>query len=173
MAWYGAQAVFGVHVALLFFLGGSAAAAATGALRRYPRWSGIYWLLFAATASAQLLPACPLTDIERFLRYQSDPGWGRSHSVLNTVQHFITRAWLPEWAFTIILVVLVLVSVYAWARYHRHGIESLTSILRDRHPDAATTSPGLTARLKRTSARARHSRSRIAAADTAGPATAA
>ncbi len=116
-----ADAVFAAHLTLLLFIGVGAAAAMRAALLRHILWGRLYWTSLALTGLSQFLPGCPLTQLELWVRRLDDPASDRTHSILNTTQHFITRMWLPEWVFTALLVAVLVISIYAWFRYRAWG----------------------------------------------------
>ncbi|MSQ25933.1 MAG: DUF2784 family protein [Dehalococcoidia bacterium] len=116
--WAAGGAVYGLHMGLLVLMAAGALAAAAGWLARRRRLSLSYWPLLAGTSLSQLLPSCPLTQLEYWLRRHDVPDYQRTLSVANGFVHLVTRAWLPEWAITAILIAILALSAYAWFRYH-------------------------------------------------------
>ncbi|MBI4219913.1 MAG: hypothetical protein HY682_07220 [Chloroflexi bacterium] len=116
--WVAANFVLAAHIALFVLLGAGLVAAAFGWLRGRPRLALAYWSALGISVGWQLVPGCPLTDIERWLRLQVDPAWAREppllRMVIETLFGFKPNA-LADYLFHS---TLATVGAYALVRHH-------------------------------------------------------
>ena len=114
-----ADAVMGLHLLLIGFFGVSVVLLALGFFKGRRNWQFFY---YGVTASAVglgvmawkgILQSCPLTDLEYILRRPYDPSesWMRTRSLLGTIIYNITSVEVPEFVFTIALVIGIVVMI--------------------------------------------------------------
>lgn len=97
--WLLANAVLGLHVAVLLVLVVGLPFAALGGLRNRPRTAAAFWGLLVVAALWQTLPSCILTDMERWLRHLVEPAWDRTISVQRLMVLEVTGVDLREQVF--------------------------------------------------------------------------
>lgn len=129
--WLAANVVLGLHMALLAGVSIGVVAAALGILRKHPRLALAFWGTLLVTAISQPLPSCALTDIEKWLRHRVEPEWDRTISVQRMVIRELTGIDIQEQVFWWMGVVLVVVAVYAFWRYHRDQARDVLDRLRN------------------------------------------
>lgn len=112
-----ANTVMGLHLLLLAFFAMSAILLALGVFKGRRNWCRFYWgvvvsaISLGAASWAGILRSCPLTDLEYMLRRLYDPSqsWMRTRSLLGTTIFDTTGVEVPEFVFTIGLVVGIVV----------------------------------------------------------------
>ena len=112
-----ANTVMGFHLLFLAFFAMSAILLALGVFKRRRNWCRFYWgvvvsaIGIGAASWAGILRSCPLTDLEYMLRRLYDPSqsWMRTRSLLGTIIFDTTGIEVPEFVFTIGLVVGIVV----------------------------------------------------------------
>lgn len=136
--WFAANVVLGSHMALFVVLVVGLIAAAGGALRYRRRLANAYWGTLVVAALWQPLPSCILTDVEKWLRHRVDPDWDRTVSAQRLLVRELVGVDLGERVFWWVGVVMVVVAVYAFWRYHREpaliGARRLLDRLRTPSP---------------------------------------
>ena len=114
-----ADAVMGLHLLLIGFFAVSVVLLALGFFKGRRNWQFFYYGVTAVVVSlgvaawAGVLRSCSLTDLEYILRRLYDPteSWMRTSSLLGTIIFGATGVEVPEFAFTIALVVAVVVMI--------------------------------------------------------------
>jgi len=114
-----ADAVMGLHLLLIGFFAVSVVLLALGFFKGRRNWQFFYYGVTAVVvglgvaAWAGVLRSCSLTDLEYVLRRLYDPteSWMRIRSLLGTIILNATGVEVPEFAFTIALVVAVVVMI--------------------------------------------------------------
>ncbi len=114
-----ADAVMGLHLLLMGFFAVSVVLLALGFFKGRRNWQFFYYGVTAlvvglgVAAWAGVLRSCSLTDLEYLLRRLYDPteSWMRTKSLLGTIIFNATGVEVPEFAFTIALVVAVVVMI--------------------------------------------------------------
>ncbi len=114
-----ADAVMGLHLLLMGLFAVSVVLLALGFFKGRRNWRFFYYGVTAVVvglgvaAWAGVLRSCSLTDLEYLLRRLYDPSesWMRTNSLLGTIIFNATGVEVPEFAFTIALVVAVVVMV--------------------------------------------------------------
>ncbi len=114
-----ADAVMGLHLLLIGFFAVSVVLLALGFFKGRRNWQFFYYGVTAvvvglgAAAWVGVIRSCSLTDLEYILRRLYDPGesWMRTGSLLGTIIFNATGVEVPEFAFTIALVVAVVVMI--------------------------------------------------------------
>jgi hypothetical protein len=130
--WLAANVVLGLHMAVLAGVSIGVVVAALGILRRHPRLSLGFWVMLLITALWQPIPSCILTDIEKWLRHQVEPGWDRTISVQRMLIRELTVIDVPERVFWWLGLVLVVVAGYAFWKHHRDQARGLLAWLMRR-----------------------------------------
>ena len=108
-----ADAVMGLHLLLMGLLGVSVVLLALGFFKGRRNWQFFYYGVTAlavglgVAAWKGILQSCPLTDLEYMLRRLYDPSesWMRTRSLLGTTIYNTTGVEVPEFVFTIALVI--------------------------------------------------------------------
>jgi len=114
-----ADTVMGLHILLMGFFAVSVVLLALGFFTGRRNWQFFYYGVAAFAISlgvaswAGVLKSCSLTDLEYILRRLYDPGesWMRTRSLLGTIIFNTTGVEVPEFAFTIGLVVGIAVMI--------------------------------------------------------------
>lgn len=114
-----ADAVVGLHLLLIGFFAVSVVLLALGFFKGRRNWQFFYYGVTAlvvglGTASwVGVIRSCSLTDLEYMVRRLYDPSdsWMRTGSLLGTIIFNATGVEVPEFAFTIALVVAVVVMI--------------------------------------------------------------
>jgi len=114
-----ADAVMGLHLLVIGFFAVSVVLLALGFFKGRRNWQFFYYGVTALVvglgmaAWVGVLRSCPLTDLEYLLRRFYDPSesWMRTRSLLGTIILDTTGVEVPEFAFTIALVVAVVVMI--------------------------------------------------------------
>ncbi len=114
-----ADTVMGLHLLLIGFFAVSVVLLALGFFKRRRNWQFFYYGVTAVVvglgvaAWVGVLRSCSLTDLEYLLRRFYDPSesWMRTSSLLGTIIFNATGVEVPEFAFTIALVVAVVVMI--------------------------------------------------------------
>ncbi len=114
-----ADAVMGLHLLLIGFFAVSVVLLALGFFKGRRNWQFFYYGVTAVVvglgvaAWVGVLRSCSLTDLEYLLRRLYDPteSWMRTSSLLGTIILNATGVEVPEFAFTIALVVAVVVMI--------------------------------------------------------------
>jgi len=114
-----ADAVMGLHLLLIGFFGVSVVLLALGFSKGRRNWQFFYYGVTALavglglTAWKGILQSCPLTDLEYMLRRLDDPSesWMRTRSLLGTIIYNTTEVEVPEFVFTIGLVIGIVVMI--------------------------------------------------------------
>ena len=112
-----ADAVMGIHLIIIAFLAVSVLLLALGVFRRRRNWQLFYCGVVVLASGlgiaswTELLNSCALTDLEYMLRRLYDPSesWMRSRSLLGTIMFDATGVEVPEFVFTIGLVIAIAV----------------------------------------------------------------
>ena len=120
--WLAANMVLALHMVVLVGVSIGVVVAALGILRRYPRLALFFWVTLLITALWQPIPSCILTDIEKWLRHQVEPGWDRTVSVQRMLVRDLAGVDVPERAFWWMGVVLVTVAGFALWKHHRDQV---------------------------------------------------
>ena len=114
-----ADAVMGLHLLLIALFAVSVVLLALGFFKGRRNWRFFYYGVTALVVGlgvaswVGVLRSCSLTDLEYLLRRLYDPSetWMRTSSLLGTIIFNATGVEVPEFAFTIALVVAVVVMV--------------------------------------------------------------
>ena len=114
-----ADAVMGLHLLLMGFFAVSVVLLALGFFKGRRNWQFFYYGVTAlvvglgAASWVGVIRSCSLTDLEYMVRRLYDPSetWMRTSSLLGTIIFNATGVEVPEFAFTIALVVAVVVMV--------------------------------------------------------------
>ena len=113
-----ADAVMGLHLSLMGFFAVSAVLLALGFFRGHRNWQFFYYAMLGLVVGIRIvqwriLPTCSLTDWEYMLRrrYDLSESWMRTKSLLGTVILNTTGVDVPELAFTIMWVIIVVVMI--------------------------------------------------------------
>ena len=114
-----ADAVMGLHLLLIGFFAVSVVLLALGFFKGRRNWQFFYYGVAAVVVGlgvaswVGVLRSCSLTDLEYILRRLYDPSesWMRTSSLLGTIIFNATGVEVPEFAFTIALVVAVVVMI--------------------------------------------------------------
>ena len=114
-----ADAVMGLHLLLIGFFGVSVVLLALGFFKGRRNWQFFYYGVTALAvglgvmAWKGILQSCPLTDLEYMLRRSYDPSesWMRTRSLLGTIIYNTTGVEVPEFVFTIALVIGIVVMI--------------------------------------------------------------
>ncbi len=114
-----ADAVMGLHLLLICFFAVSVVLLALGFFKGRRNWQFFYYGVTAVVVGlgvaswVGVLRSCSLTDLEYILRRLYDPteSWMRTSSLLGTIIFNTTGVEVPEFAFTIALVVAVVVMI--------------------------------------------------------------
>lgn len=114
-----AEVVMGTHLLLMALFAMSVILLALGVFKRRRNWQLFYRGVvvsvtgLGAAAWAGVLKSCPLTDLEYMLRRLYDPSesWTRTRSLLGTLIYNTSGIEVPEFVFTISLVVGIAVMV--------------------------------------------------------------
>lgn len=125
MWWLLANAVMALHVALFVLLAAGVLLAAAGWMRSHGRISRVFWPALVVTLGWQALPGCILTDLERWLRRQDQPGWDRQMSLARTITGELTGVYPSEGVFAALAGALAVLALLAAARYHGSGVRAL------------------------------------------------
>jgi len=120
--WLVANVVLGVHMALFAALAVGLVAAALGILRQHPRLALAYWGTLLLAAVWQPLPSCILTDVEKWLRHQVEPGWDRTISAQRLLVRELSGIDLSEQVFWWVGAMMAVVAGYAFWRHHRDQV---------------------------------------------------
>ncbi|MBI4304928.1 MAG: hypothetical protein HY678_01285 [Chloroflexi bacterium] len=131
--WILANFVLAAHIALFVVLAAGLVVAASGWLRGHTRLALVYWSALGIAVSWQLLPGCPLTDIERWLRLQVDPAWVREPSLLRMVLETLFGFRPNVFADYLFHSALATVGLYALIRHHA-GPAFARLLSREGHP---------------------------------------
>ena len=123
--WLTADLVLVVHMLLFPVLLIGSVAAAMGILRAHVRLAIAFWGTFSLSALWQFLPSCILTDVEKWLRHRVDADWDRQFSVQRVIIKRVTGIDFQEWVFFWLGVALVLMTAYAFWKYHRDQAKDL------------------------------------------------
>ncbi len=128
MTWWGlANLVLVAHISLFVILVIGLVLAAGGWMRRHSRTSLVFWPALLVTVGWQALPACPLTELEYWLRWKQDAGWERGMSILRTVGETVTDVHPPPVLDLVFPSALVALAAYGFGRYH---LRDATSAIR-------------------------------------------
>lgn len=114
-----ADAVMGLHLLLMGFFAVSIVLLALGFFKERRNWQFFYYGVatvavgLGVAAWTGILKACSLTDLEYVLRRLYDPSesWMRTRSLLGTITLDIIGVEVPEFVFTIALVVGIAVMI--------------------------------------------------------------
>ena len=114
-----ADAVMGLHLLLIGFFAVSVVLLALGFFKGRRNWQFFYYGVTAVAVGlgvaswVGVIRSCSLTDLEYILRRLYDPteSWMRTRSLLGTIIFNTTGVEVPEFAFTIALVVAVVVMI--------------------------------------------------------------
>jgi len=114
-----ADAVMGLHLLLMGFFGVSVVLLALGFFRGRRNWQFFYYGVTALAISlgvaswAGILRSCSLTELEYMLRRLYDPSesWIRTRSLLGTIIFQASGVEVPEFVFTIALVIGIVVMI--------------------------------------------------------------
>ncbi len=114
-----ADAVMGLHLLLIGFFAVSVVLLALGFFKGRRNWQFFYYgvttlaLGLGVASWTRVLRSCSLTDLEYLLRRLYDPSesWIRTRSLLGTIIFDTTGVEVPEFAFTIALVVGIVVMI--------------------------------------------------------------
>jgi len=114
-----ADAVMGLHLLLMGFFALSVVLLASGFFKGRRGWRPFYYGVVAlavglgAAVWTGTLSSCPLTDVEYALRRLYDPSesWIRTRSLLGTIIYNTTEVEVPEFVFTIALVIGIVVMI--------------------------------------------------------------
>ena len=114
-----ADAVVGLHLLLMGFFGVSVVLLALGFFKGRHNWQFFYYGVTAlavglgVAAWKGILQSCSLTDLEYMLRRLYDPSesWMRTRSLLGTLIYNSTRVEVPEFVFTVALVIGIVVMI--------------------------------------------------------------
>ena len=114
-----AEAVMGLHLLLMGFFAVSVVLLALGFFKGRRVWRLFYYGVAASAAGLGAaawkgaLQSCPLTDLEYMLRRLYDPSesWIRTRSLLGTIIYDATGVEVPEFVFTIGLVIGLVVMI--------------------------------------------------------------
>ena len=114
-----ADVVMGLHLLFITFFAISAVLLGVGFFRGRRNWQLFYWgvtgsaIGLGVASVTRVLRSCPLTDLEYMLRrlYDASESWMRTRSLLGTLIYDATRVEVPEFVFTIGLVIGVIVMI--------------------------------------------------------------
>lgn len=114
-----ADAVMGLHLLLMGFFAVSIVLLALGFFKERRNWQFFYYGVatvavgLGVAAWTGILKSCSLTDLEYVLRRLYDPSesWMRTRSLLGTITLDIIGVEVPEFVFTIALVVGIAVMI--------------------------------------------------------------
>ena len=114
-----AETVMGLHILLIGFFGVSVVLLALGFFKGRRNWQFFYYGVTALAAGLGMaawkgiMQSCSLTDLEYMLRRLYDPSerWIRTRSLLGTIIPNTTGIEVPEFVFTIALVVGIIVMI--------------------------------------------------------------
>ena len=114
-----AEAVMGLHLLLIGFFGVSVVLLALGFFRGRRNWQFFYRSVTALALGlgvaswTGILRSCSLTDLEYMLRRFYDPSenWMRTRSLLGTIIFDTAGVEVPEFAFTIALMIGIVVMI--------------------------------------------------------------
>ena len=114
-----ADAVMGLHLLLMGFFGVSVVLLALGFFTGHRNWQFFYYGVTALAISlgvaswAGILRSCSLTELEYMLRRLYDPSesWIRTGSLLGTIIFQASGVEVPEFVFTIALVIGIVVMI--------------------------------------------------------------
>jgi hypothetical protein len=114
-----ADAVMGLHLLVIAFFTVSTALLALGVFKRRRNWRLFYCGVVVLASGlgiaswTEVLKSCSLTDLEYMVRRLYDPSesWMRSRSLLGTIIFDGTGVKVPEFVFTIGLVIGIAVMV--------------------------------------------------------------
>ena len=114
-----ADTVMGLHLLLIGFFAVSVVLLALGFFKGRRNWQFFYYGVTAlvvglgAASWVGVIRSCSLTDLEYMVRRLYDPSetWMRTSSLLGTIIFNTTGVEVPEFAFTIALVVAVVVMI--------------------------------------------------------------
>jgi len=114
-----ADTVMGLHLLLIGFFAVSAVLLALGFFKGRRNWQFFYYGVTALVVGlgvaswVGVIRSCSLTDLEYMVRRLYDPSetWMRTSSLLGTIIFNATGVEVPEFAFTIALVVAVVVMI--------------------------------------------------------------
>ncbi len=114
-----ADAVMGLHLLLMGFFAVSVVLLALGFFKGRHNWQFFYYGVATVAVGlgvaswTGILKSCSLTDLEYVLRRLYDPSesWMRTMSLLGTIIFDISGVEVPEFAFTIALVVGIAVMI--------------------------------------------------------------
>lgn len=128
-----ADVVMGLHLLFMAFFAISVVLLALGVFRGRRNWQLFYWVVavlaigLGAASWARALTSCPLTDLEYLLRRLYDPSesWIRTRSLLGTLIFDASGVEVPEFVFTIGLVIgiVVMISSLLFRRASRTAIK--------------------------------------------------
>ena len=114
-----ADAVVALHLFIMGFFAVSAVLLAFGFFRGRRNWQRFYWGVIVLAAFLRigdwtgLLESCSITDLEYMLRRMHDTSesWMREGSLLAAVTYNITGVEVPEYVFTILWGIIIVVMV--------------------------------------------------------------
>jgi hypothetical protein len=114
-----ADTVMGLHLLLIGFFAVSVVLLALGFFKGRRNWQFFYYGVTALVVGlgvaswVGVIRSCSLTDLEYMVRRLYDPSetWMRTSSLLGTIIFNATGVEVPEFAFTIALVVAVVVMI--------------------------------------------------------------
>lgn len=114
-----AEAVMVLHLLIICFFGVSAVLLAIGFFKKRRNWQFFYCgvvvlaLGVAVNQWAGILKSCPLTALEYMMRRYYDPteSWIRTRSISATAVFNVTGIEVPEYIFTILLVIAIAVII--------------------------------------------------------------
>ena len=114
-----AEAVMGLHLLLIGFFAVSVVLLALGFFKGRRNWQFFYYGVATVAVGlgvaswTGILKSCSLTELEYLLRRLYDPSesWMRTRSLLGTIIFDISGVEVPEFAFTIALVVGIAVMI--------------------------------------------------------------
>ena len=87
-------------------------------------WSKVSGPILAVVVAWQFIPVCALTDLEEWLRHQTDPTWERQTTILQAAVQTLTGIAVPRASNTLMTIFLGGLGVYAFVRYPVKGFVS-------------------------------------------------
>ncbi len=124
--WTLGNALWGFHIFYIVALGLGTFLAAFGVLRRFRRLSFVLFLNLGGVMLWQVLPGCPLNDIETWLRRHVDPTWKSGTPLPEVISERITGVDLPYELFVALGLMWMAVSVFAFWRTYFPNVSPYT-----------------------------------------------
>ena len=120
--WFLADVVRVLHVLVVLVIAFAVILAAFGFTRGHRQVALVLWPSVGVYLLWQVLPGCPISDLEVWLRHQVDPSWRLPASLPQYVTQQITGLTLPPNVFAFLALVVGILGAYGFGRFHLAGL---------------------------------------------------